>query len=125
MGQLNFKDFLACFLQIKLKAATKKNTVEKNSWAEELENKYFRKVIENTFSEITAKFPKKIHAVTSAGLLLKILIAIIAIITLLLALFLYQSIIAIIFFETYYFDYSVFITLSPLLQLWRKNNQYN
>ena len=50
------------------------------------------------------------------------IIAIIAIMTLLLALFLYQTIIAIICFETYYFDYSVFITLSPLLQLWRKNN---
>ena len=45
------------------------------------------------------------------------IIAIIAIMTLLLALFIYQTIIAIIFFETYYFDYSVFTTLSPLLQL--------
>ena len=47
------------------------------------------------------------------------ILTIIAIKTLLLALFLYQTIIAIIFFESYYFDYSVFITLSPLLQLWR------
>ncbi len=46
------------------------------------------------------------------------IIAIIAIITLLLALFLYQTITAIIFFETYYFDFSVFTSLSPLLQLW-------
>ena len=45
------------------------------------------------------------------------IIAIIAIMTLLLALSVYQTIIAIIFFETYYFDYSVFTILSPLLQL--------
>jgi hypothetical protein len=71
------KDLLLEFQQIKLKAATKKNSIEKNTWAEELENKYFRKIIENTFSEVTYKFPKKIHAVTVAGFLLKILIAII------------------------------------------------
>jgi hypothetical protein len=65
-----------------LKVATKKNTIEKNTWAQELENKYFRKITvrrcdENTFSEVTYKFPKKIHSVTVAGCLLKILIAII------------------------------------------------
>lgn len=71
------KDLLLEFQQIKLKAATKKNSIEKNTWAQELENKYFRKTIENTFSEVTYKFPKKIHAVTAAGFLLKILITII------------------------------------------------
>ena len=71
------KNLLLEFQQIKLKAATKKNSIEKNTWAQELENKYFRKSIENTFSELTYKFPKKIHAVTAAGFLLKILIAII------------------------------------------------
>ncbi len=70
------------FQQIKLKSATKKNSIEKNTWAEELENKYFRKTTvlrcdENTFSEVTYKFPKKIHTVTAAGFLLEILIAII------------------------------------------------
>jgi hypothetical protein len=50
----------------------------KNTWAEELENRYYRKTIENTrvayrFAEINAKFPKKIHAVTAKGFLLKIL----------------------------------------------------
>jgi hypothetical protein len=72
-----FKDFYAQFHQIRLKAATKKNTLERNTWAEELENKYYRKSVENSFSCITAKFPKKIHAVTAAGFLLKILIFII------------------------------------------------
>ena len=71
------KNLLLEFQQIKLKTATKKNSIEKNTWAQELENKYFRKTVENTFSEITYKFPKKIHAVTAAGFLLKLLIAII------------------------------------------------
>ncbi len=71
------KALLLEFQKIKLKAATKKNSIERNTWAEELENKYFRKTVENTFSEITYKFPKKIHAVTTEGFLLKLLIAII------------------------------------------------
>lgn len=50
---------------------------EPDTYAEELEKKYFRKRIENTFADINAKFPKKIHAVTAVGFLLKILIFII------------------------------------------------
>jgi hypothetical protein len=61
------------FEQIRLKAATKSNSVLKNTWAQELENKYFRKRIENSFAEVNAKFPKKIHAVTAEGFLIKIL----------------------------------------------------
>ncbi len=71
------KEFHEKFNRIWLKAATKKNSLEKNTWAEELENRYYRKTIENTFANITAKFPKKIHAVTAKGFLLKILIFII------------------------------------------------
>ena len=67
------KDLLLQFNQIRLKAATKKNSLIKNTWAEELENRYYRKTIENTFADITAKFPRKIHAVTAKGFLLKIL----------------------------------------------------
>ena len=74
------KALLLEFQKIKLKAATKKNSIERDTWAEALENKYFRKKVENTFSEITYKFPKKIHAVTTEGFLLKLLIAIIALI---------------------------------------------
>jgi hypothetical protein len=74
------KALLEEFQQIKLKAATKKNAKERNTWAQELENKYFRKRIENTFSELTYQFPKKIHAVTSEVFLLKLLFAIIALI---------------------------------------------
>ncbi|TAE51825.1 MAG: IS982 family transposase [Cytophagales bacterium] len=47
------------FNTIKLNTATKKSTINKNTCAQELENKYYRKNIENTFSEITYKFPKK------------------------------------------------------------------
>lgn len=72
-----YKEFYEKFNGIRLKTATKKNSLEKNTWAEELENKYHRKTIENTFANITAKFPKKIHAVTPKGFLLKILIFII------------------------------------------------
>lgn len=74
------KELLAEFNNISLKAATKKNSIERNTWAEELENKYFRKPIENTFSELNYKFPSRIHAVTAEGFLLKLLIAIIALI---------------------------------------------
>ena len=67
------KDLLLQFNQIRLKTATKKNSLIKNTWAEELENRYYRKTIENTFADITAKFPRKIHAVTAKRFLLKIL----------------------------------------------------
>ena len=40
--------------------------------------KYYRKRIETTFSEITAHFPAKIHAVTPQGFLLKIILFIFA-----------------------------------------------
>ncbi len=74
------KELLADLEGVKLKAATKKNSLIRNTWAQELENRYFRKRIENTFADITAKFPKKIHAVTAAGFLLKILCSMIMII---------------------------------------------
>lgn len=74
------KELLADFEGINLKAATKKNSLIRNTWPQELENRYFRKRIENTFADITAKFPKKIHAVTPAGFLLKILCSMIMII---------------------------------------------
>lgn len=72
-----YKEFLEKFNRIWLKATTKKNSLEKNTWVEDLENRYYRKTIENTFADFTAKFPKKIHAVTAKGFLLKILIFII------------------------------------------------
>jgi Transposase DDE domain len=67
------KELLLEFNDVRLKAATKKNTIERNTWAQELENRYYRKTVENTFASITAKFPKKIHAVTAKGFLIKLL----------------------------------------------------
>ena len=67
------KSLLLDFAGITLKAATKKNTLIRNTWAEELENRYYRKRIEKTFADITEKFPRKIHAVTAKGFLLKLL----------------------------------------------------
>lgn len=58
---------------MKLQAAIKKNSIVKNTWVEELENHNYRKTVENTFADITAKSPKKIHAVTANSFLLKIL----------------------------------------------------
>ena len=74
------KELLFDLQGVTLKAATKKNSLIRNTWAEELENRYYRKRIEHTFSAITAKFPKKIHAVTAAGFLLKILCTMIMIV---------------------------------------------
>ena len=65
---------------IKLKAATKKNSIHKNTKEQALEINYFRKRIETTFASINALFPKKIHAVTPEGFLLKVLFTIIAVI---------------------------------------------
>lgn len=67
------KDLLSDLQGVTLKAATRKNSLIRDTWAQELENRYYRKQIEHTFADITAKFPRKIHAVTAAGFLLKIL----------------------------------------------------
>ena len=67
------KQLLLDFGGVTLKAATRKSTLLRNTWAEELENRYYRKRIENTFADVTAKFPRTIHAVTAKGFLLKIL----------------------------------------------------
>lgn len=61
---------------IKLKFATKKNSINRNTWFQELEIDYFRRPIENVFSQIVAKFPAKIHAVTKKGFVLKVIMQI-------------------------------------------------
>jgi hypothetical protein len=72
-----YKELLHDCSGITLKAETKKNFKEQNSWLQSLEIKYFRKKIETSFAAITQVFPKKIHAVTAKGFLLKILIFIV------------------------------------------------
>ncbi len=58
---------------ITLQMDRKKNSKRKDSPDEAYIKKYWRKRIETTFSEITAFFPRHIHAVTPQGFLLKLI----------------------------------------------------
>jgi hypothetical protein len=60
--------------QIQLKVARKSNSKRKDTPYEAYLKNHYRKKIENVFSGITALFPKKIHAVTPKGFLLKIML---------------------------------------------------
>lgn len=73
-----YKELMFEHSQITLKADTKKNFKEQNTWLQSLEIKYFRKPIETSFASINRVFPKKIHAVTAKGFLLKVLIFILS-----------------------------------------------
>jgi len=52
--------------------ARKANSKRPHSPAQRFLIQYFRKGIETTFSQLTARFPKHIHAVTAAGFVLKL-----------------------------------------------------
>ena len=58
--------------------ARKQNSKRPNHPAQTLLIQYFRKGIETCFSQLTARFPKQIHAVTAAGFALKIALFIFA-----------------------------------------------
>jgi hypothetical protein len=73
-----FKELLQQHNQITLNAETKKNFKEQNTWIKSLEIKYFRKQIETSFSSINRLLPKKIHAVTAKGFILKLFIFVLA-----------------------------------------------
>ena len=60
--------------EIDLLIERKSNALRKDSPALAFIKKYMRKRIETTFSEVTAGFPKSIHAVTPEGFMLKIFI---------------------------------------------------
>ena len=64
--------------QIRLLVERKSNSKRQDSTAMRFLKKYYRKRIETTFSEITAHFPARIHAVTPQGFLLKIILFIFA-----------------------------------------------
>ena len=64
--------------QIRLLVERKNNSKREDSASMRFLKKYYRKRIETTFSEITAHFPAKIHAVTPQGFLLKIILFIFA-----------------------------------------------
>lgn len=60
--------------QIHLLVESKSNSKRADSAALRFLKKHWRKRIETTFSEITARFPSKIHAVTPQGFMLKIVL---------------------------------------------------
>ncbi len=64
--------------QIALKTHRKKNTLRPDQPYEKFLKKTFRKPIESVFSQITNLFPRKIHAVTPKGFLLKVFLFILA-----------------------------------------------
>ena len=64
--------------QLHMLVERKSNSHRQDSAAMRFIKKYYRKRIETTFSEITAHFPAKIHAVTPEGFLLKVVLFIFA-----------------------------------------------
>jgi hypothetical protein len=64
--------------QIQLRVCRKANTSRKDEPYLAFLKSYYRKRIETTFSGITSFFPKKIHAVTAQGFMLKIMLFIFA-----------------------------------------------
>ncbi|WP_181309091.1 IS982 family transposase [Rufibacter sp. XAAS-G3-1] len=68
------EDLLAECGQVSLLTQRKSNSKRKDSPAMEYIKTAMRKKIETTFSEITATFPRSIHAVTPEGFLLKIVL---------------------------------------------------
>ncbi|GAB3807607.1 IS982 family transposase [Spirosoma humi] len=64
--------------QIYLKIHRKKNSLRPDQAWEVFLKKHFRKPIENVFGQITNLFPRKIHAVTAEGFLLKLFLFLLA-----------------------------------------------
>lgn len=59
---------------IYMKIVRKSNSLRQDSPAQAALKDVIRKQVENTFAQITARFPKKIHAVTAEGFILKIVL---------------------------------------------------
>lgn len=74
----SFEDELEEFENIQLIADRKKNLTRRHSAWEEYVQTTFRKRIETTFSQLTSLFPRKIHAVSEKGFLLKIVIFVVS-----------------------------------------------
>ncbi len=72
------EDYYKELEHIHLLAVRKSNSKRADHPAMEFIKKYMRKRIETTFSEITAFFPRKIHAVTAQGFILKVVLFIFA-----------------------------------------------
>jgi IS5 family transposase len=76
--QYSFEDDLKEFEKIGLIADRKTNATRQHSGCIQYLQSVLRKRIETTFSQITSMFPRKIHAVTKEGFLLKLVIFIIS-----------------------------------------------
>lgn len=76
--QYSFEDDLQEFEKIKLIADRKTNATRQHSGCVQYLQSILRKRIETTFSQLTNMFPRKIHAVTKEGFLLKLIIFIIS-----------------------------------------------
>jgi Transposase DDE domain len=68
------EDNYADIEHIYLKIVRKSNSLRQDSPAQAALKDVIRKQVENTFAQITARFPKKIHATTAGGFILKIVL---------------------------------------------------
>jgi hypothetical protein len=76
--QYSLEDDLQEFEKIRLIADRKTNATRQHSGCLQYLQSVLRKRIETTFSQLTSMFPRKIHAVTKKGFLLKLIIFIIS-----------------------------------------------
>ncbi|CAM3498634.1 hypothetical protein POKO110462_05840 [Pontibacter korlensis] len=72
------EDLLRECEQVELRCCRKANSKRKDEPCMAFLKGYYRKRIETTFSGITGFFPKKIHAVTAEGFILKLILFIFA-----------------------------------------------
>ena len=73
-----FEDLVREAAVIDGQPARKKNSTRRISYLDERYKQVMRKRVETSFSQITAFFPKTIHAVTSRGFELKVVLFILA-----------------------------------------------
>lgn len=76
--QYSFEDDLQEFEKIRLIADRKTNATRQHSGCIQYLQSVLRKRIETTFSQLTSMLPRKIHAVTKNGFLLKLVIFIVS-----------------------------------------------
>lgn len=76
--QYSLEDYLQEFEEIKLIADRKINATRQHSGCVQYLQSVLRKRIETTFSQLTSMLPRKIHAVTKNGFLLKLIIFIVS-----------------------------------------------
>lgn len=76
--QYSLEDSLQEFEQIKLIADRKTNATRQHSGCVQYLQSILRKRIETTFSQLTNMFPRKIHAVTKQGFLLKLVVFVVS-----------------------------------------------